>query len=154
MEIAGDPSFFAAVQLSSDKSHVSLKAGTLSIYPLHIRTLNFLEKCRWVQTIENRTLVAYLPFFHESTNDHDRFPSLNPFQKNYGRAELLQSPHKSVECAFEELLFTALFELIATSSDVHKYLGHSMKVSYIADIPEAERYAPPIKGKYDQYALL
>lgn len=70
--INGKDSFIAAIQVFSDKSKTSLKAGSLTFYPVHITALNALEGKRKEHISKNRRLVAYLPDYFLQTGTHDR----------------------------------------------------------------------------------
>lgn len=96
MESEVEQPFVAAIQLFNDKSQVSLRSGALSFYSLHITDLNFLERRRWEQMIENRMLVVYLPVSYDTTNVDDAFLNLNPFQEKFEHGEFLQSLHENV----------------------------------------------------------
>lgn len=120
--------FFATIQFLIYRSQVSLRGDALSFHSLEITAFKFLGKSLRKQLTENWALVPYFIVpSDDSTNVDDAFPNLNPSQRNYGPAELLQSLHESVKCALEKRTSSVLYGLTAaTSSDVHKYLVHSM----------------------------
>lgn len=61
METDGEWSVIATVQLVSNYSQTSLKAGSLTFFPLHINVLSFSEEIRRVQIVKGRTILACLP---------------------------------------------------------------------------------------------
>lgn len=63
VEAGGDQTIIAAVQLFSDKSKNSLKAGDPTFYTPYIIVLNFMEEMRIVQITKGRKLLAYSPVF-------------------------------------------------------------------------------------------
>lgn len=91
--------------------------------------------------IENGTLVYY-----DNNSVDNSFNNLSHFQKHYGRAELLQSLHRIVDCALERLLCNALSEFIVILSDSHTNPVHSMVASPIAYFNEAEGMLSLRKG--------
>lgn len=98
----------APINLGSDKSQVSLEAGALSFYRLHIMALTSLEKSPLEEIIENRMLGAYLPFSFESTDYDDAFPNPNSFLENLWtiRTSLFSSRKRGM--CFGKLLSTAV----------------------------------------------
>lgn len=153
IEIDGEKSFVAAIQLFSNMPQSSLKADPLSIYPIYNMALNCFKKSLREQMIENRTIVFRLPFSFDSTNADDGFPNLNFFHKNYGRAGLLQSLHDIVECAVERLLSLPFWD-----SRSLRPMGTESCTQYSTNIhcrySQGWGYVLPKKGMYDQTSQL
>lgn len=57
----------ATIQEFSDKYLIYLRSEDLTLYPLHINALNFIEEVRREQNEINKPLLAYPPDTHEAT---------------------------------------------------------------------------------------
>lgn len=64
----GRQSPIGCIQLFSEKSHISLRAGAMVLQPIHVTQLKFSEKMR-KRYIASATVCAYLLVeFHEAEN--------------------------------------------------------------------------------------
>ncbi|NJK52916.1 MAG: hypothetical protein HC936_08975 [Leptolyngbyaceae cyanobacterium SU_3_3] len=129
-------SVVGCVQLYSDKSQTSLKAGGLTFYPLHITLMNFSEKIRRLQIMSGATVLGYLPVeFHSSSSDNLQ---ANSKSKGQFRVGALRALHECIE-----LCLMPLAEKAQCGHACRTKCGTCIKVhfaltSYIADIPETE----------------
>lgn len=134
----GEQSCIGGLQLFSDKSQTSLKAGALSFYPLHVTLVNFLEDWRRQHICEGRTVTAYLPVGFLTQEKLDISTGSGKRKKRVTRLELLRALHECVEFVLKPLSSKALTGASFTTSDLLHYRVHFMLSSYIADLPEAE----------------
>lgn len=94
------------LQIFSDESQVSLKAGSLVFCRLYLTLLNFKEGIRWNHIMSFRTVCAYLPTKFENSFDVNHeltgtCPGSYKTQQNTTRSSLIQARHDSVEYCLE-----------------------------------------------------
>lgn len=138
-EINGEDSLTAAIQVFSDESKTSLKAGAIMVYPLHITTVNFIQGERKEPISKTRTLVAHLPVCSMQTSGHDRLPRTEPGRTKFGCEDILRALHESIEYILPYLTTKCSSpDFLGTTVDKQRLRLHSIICTYISDTPEAE----------------
>lgn len=61
LEMDGERSCIHGLQIFSDKSQISLSAGSLFFYPVHVTYITFMEDGRRKHISSENTVAAYLP---------------------------------------------------------------------------------------------
>lgn len=124
------------VQMYSEKSQISLKAGGLTFYPLHITLLNFSEKMRLLLISPGAPFPGYLSVaFHSNTSGTIESKSR---RKGYQRVEALRSLHECIKMCLKPLTEKVnCGNACRTKSGTCIFL-HPALTPYVADIPETE----------------
>lgn len=88
----------ACLQLLSDKSHVSLNARPLVLYPLQVALLNFFEEWRRHHITSVRAVTAYLPVrFDYDICSKDAQPGPTHLRKiTIQRVHVLEAPMRTL----------------------------------------------------------
>lgn len=133
-----------SLQLVSDKSQTSMKAGLHAFNPLHITFLNCAgEQRRW-HTISGRTICAQLPvhFWRKNDDFEDWKLSLlnkgSEHKERFKRIELFQALHESASFSLERLTQCAMTGLQCNSTNGECVLFYFVIAYYISDIPKCE----------------
>lgn len=135
----GVQSAIGCLQIFSDKSQTSLKAGSLVFYPLHVTLLNFTEEWRRAHITSGRTITSYLPVTFSAEGDsHTVQLRVGCKWKSFPRIQVLRALHESVERSLDPLAYVARKGIAAKSTDRRAYVFHILLCSYLSDIPEAE----------------
>lgn len=147
----GAKSFAGLLQLFSDKTFATLKAGSFSAYALHICFLNVSRKARQFLIDNGYTLLGFLPTksqneksneaTYEFTLENVEFEPLEDELKTMsdrdGRSKNMEILHEAMAQAIEPIAKLHLegFTIITKECT---WICHPILFSYCCDIPEAK----------------